>query len=102
MGDRHVVVARELTKIYEEFIRGTVSETIAAVAQGKARGEVVILIAAGNPVQVETEPLAVVLKDILSDERVSVKDAAKIAARITGSSRGEAYAEAIKLRNDAG
>jgi hypothetical protein len=53
-------------------------------------------------VQVETEPLAVVLKDILSDERVSVKDAAKKAAQITGSSRGEAYAEAIKLRNDAG
>jgi 16S rRNA (cytidine1402-2'-O)-methyltransferase len=101
MGERQVVVARELTKIYEEFIRGTVSEVIAAVAQGKARGEVVILIAAGKPEQLEAEPLSVVLERLLTDKSLSVKDAAKKASLITGSSRSEAYSEALRLRNGA-
>ena len=53
-ADRQVVVARELSKIYEEFIRGSVPEVMDAVAQGKARGEIVILIAPGEAVQEES------------------------------------------------
>ena len=101
MGERQIVVARELTKIYEEFIRGTVSEVIAKVPEGKVRGEVVILIAADNPECIETEPLDVVLQGLLSYESLSVKDAAKKAAEITGCSRSEAYADALRLRNAA-
>jgi 16S rRNA (cytidine1402-2'-O)-methyltransferase len=100
MGERHIVVARELTKIYEEFIRGTVSQVLAGVAAGKVRGEVAILIAAGIPEQQETVPLVDVLRELLSDGTVSVKDAARKAAEMTGHSRSEAYAEALRLRND--
>lgn len=101
MGDRQVVVARELTKLYEEFIRGTLPELIEAVAAGKARGEIVILIAPGERVVAEVEPLDVLLRRFLDEEGLSVKDAAKKAAVITGVSRSEAYDEALKLRNDA-
>ncbi len=101
MGDRQIVLARELTKIYEEFIRGSVSGVMTAVARGKVRGEVVILIAAGETGQTETEPLDVVLESLLADGNLSIKDAARKASEITGSSRSESYAEALRLRNSA-
>ena len=44
LGDRRVVVARELTKIHEEFIRGTVSELAAAIGQRVLKGEATVLV----------------------------------------------------------
>lgn len=101
LGERQVVVARELSKIYEEFIRGSASEVMAAVAQGKARGEIVILIAPGEAAQEQTEALDTVLQRLLAEDGLSLKDAAMKAAVITGTSRSEAYAEALRLKNDA-
>ena len=101
LGERRIVVARELTKIYEEFIRGTVSEVIATIAHGAIRGEVVILVAPGAAVQQAPLPLEEVMQDLLDVEGMSVKDAARKAAEITGVSRNEAYAEALRIRNDA-
>jgi 16S rRNA (cytidine1402-2'-O)-methyltransferase len=101
MGERQVVVARELTKIYEQFIRGTAPEVANALDPGKVRGEVVILIAPGEALPVECEPLDDVLRRLLDEEGLSVKDAAKKASVITGISRSETYAEALRVRNDA-
>jgi 16S rRNA (cytidine1402-2'-O)-methyltransferase len=101
LGERQVVVARELSKIYEEFIRGSVPEVIAAVAQGKARGEIVILIAPGEALQKQPEALDTLLQRLLDEEGLSVRDAARKASIITGTSRNEAYSEALRLRNDA-
>jgi 16S rRNA (cytidine1402-2'-O)-methyltransferase len=50
LGDRRVVVARELTKKFEEISRGTVSQLLARYQSEKARGEVVIVLD-GCPVQ---------------------------------------------------
>ena len=100
LGERQVIVARELTKIYEEFIHGTASEVIAAVSRDIVRGEVVILIAAGESTPPEAEPLEEVLQRLMADGTLSVKDIAKQAAIISGVSRSEAYSEALKLRND--
>jgi len=99
MGERQVVVARELTKIYEEFIRGTITDVLATVAQGKVRGEVVILVAPGESVPEKAEPLPELLERLLHDEGLTVKDAAKKAAEITGVPRNAAYAEALRVRN---
>lgn len=102
LGERQVVVARELTKIYEEFIRGTTSEVTAAVArQEKVRGEVVILVAPGETARQAVAPLEDIVRRLMEEERLSVKDAARKAAEITGVSRNDAYAEALRLRNGA-
>jgi 16S rRNA (cytidine1402-2'-O)-methyltransferase len=51
LGDRDVVIAREMTKLHEEFMRGPLREIMTRIAQREIRGEVVILVqgAAGAP-----------------------------------------------------
>lgn len=100
LGERQVIVARELTKMFEECIRGSASEVAATVSQGIVRGEVVILIAQGEAVPEESEPLESVLGRLMADGTLSIKDIAKQAAVISGVSRSEAYAEALRLKND--
>ena len=43
LGDIDVVVAREITKIHEEFLRGKISEVIAKIGDKDVRGEVTIV-----------------------------------------------------------
>jgi 16S rRNA (cytidine1402-2'-O)-methyltransferase len=45
MGDRHVCVARELTKLHEEILRGTVSEVLDRIRGRTVRGEIVLVVA---------------------------------------------------------
>jgi 16S rRNA C1402 (ribose-2'-O) methylase RsmI len=71
-----------------------------SVSQGKVRGEVVILVAPGEIMLPEAEPLGEVLLRLMSNGELSVKDVARKAADITGVSRNEAYREALKLRNN--
>jgi len=101
LGERRIVVARELTKIFEEFVRGSVSEVLAVVSQGRVRGEVVILVAPGESSPPDVEPLEELLQRLLDEEGLSVKDAARKASEITGVPRNEAYAEALRVRNNA-
>jgi 16S rRNA (cytidine1402-2'-O)-methyltransferase len=44
LGDRRVVVARELTKVHEEFVRGTLTSLAERYASEEPRGEVVVLV----------------------------------------------------------
>ncbi|BCS52928.1 16S rRNA (cytidine(1402)-2'-O)-methyltransferase [Geobacter sp. SVR] len=99
MGDRQVVVARELTKIYEEYARGTLSEVLAALPPGRTRGEIVILVAPGQAVVDTAEPLDRVLWRLLKEEGLSVKDASRKAAELTGTARNEAYSLALQLKD---
>jgi len=45
LGDRHIVIARELTKVFEEMIRGRTSEVIAQLEDRTIKGEITILVA---------------------------------------------------------
>lgn len=101
LGERQIIVARELTKIYEEFLRGTASEVITALSQTVVRGEVVLLIAPGETALPESEPLGDVVSRLMADGTLSVKDAARKASEIAGVSRSEAYTVALRLRNSA-
>ncbi len=54
LGDRQACLARELTKLHEEFLRGTMSEIIGKVSERGVRGEYVLVIAGAEaPVEVE-------------------------------------------------
>lgn len=99
LGDREAVVARELTKIYEEFARGRVSEVMDRFREKGVKGEVVILLApAAAPQQEELPSAADLLQKYMRDGGLSLKDAVRQVALETGQPRSEVYNEALKLK----
>lgn len=100
LGERQVVVARELTKLHEEFLHGTAGSVIEQVLDGRERGEVVILLAqADSSCQPPEGPSPKErLTEALSRGH-SVKEAAALVAASTGLPRRELYAQALLLRN---
>jgi 16S rRNA (cytidine1402-2'-O)-methyltransferase len=93
---RRVVVARELTKVHEEFLRGSAAEVLAiANARGELKGEIVLLI--GPAVEGEAQPPAVSIRErvdqLVHDEKLDEKAALKRIAKERGNSKSEAYRE---------
>jgi 16S rRNA (cytidine1402-2'-O)-methyltransferase len=98
-GDRETAVGRELTKIYEEFIRGMLSQVLARVNEREVRGEVVILVAPSSaPEAVDTSSVELLLAACLTGEGMSVKDAVKRVVLETGVPRSEVYAAALRIK----
>jgi len=97
-GDRHVVVAREVTKLHEEFVRGRADEVLEKVKQHPVKGEITLLIAKAEPghEQAHASPPVSVRKrvdEIVSAEKLDEKAALKRVAKEMGLSRSEAYRE---------
>lgn len=98
LGDRPIVVARELTKIHEECLRGSIAEVVAELKSRKAiKGEMTILVGRGETGSVakaagSEEPLAARVGMLMADEGLSRMEAIKRAARERGISKREAYA----------
>jgi 16S rRNA (cytidine1402-2'-O)-methyltransferase len=94
MGPRPVVVARELTKLHEEFLRGTAGEVRAQLAARPAvKGEITLLIGKGQRIADDT-PIADAVA-ALEAAGVSRMDAMKQVARARGLSKRDVY----KLQN---
>lgn len=100
-GERQVVVARELSKIYEEFVRGSVSEVLALFADQEIRGELVVLIAPApaGPKCLANLDVASLLRRYLFDEGLSLKDAVKRVSLQLEQPRSDIYELALKLKN---
>jgi 16S rRNA (cytidine1402-2'-O)-methyltransferase len=58
LGDRRIVIAREITKIHEEFIRGTARELFEAVSKRMFKGEATVLIEGRARERRPKDPLA--------------------------------------------
>jgi 16S rRNA (cytidine1402-2'-O)-methyltransferase len=101
MGERQVVVARELTKLHEECLHGTASEVRILVQDGRERGEVVILIAPADKTAVPEGPLPEEHLRLALAKGHTVKEAAALVAAATGLPRRELYAQALLLRNNS-
>ena len=92
--DRRAVVAREMTKLHEEFVRGTVAE-LADRFDEPPKGEVVLVLeGAPPPAEVDDERIQVVLDEARAGG-ASTRDAADEAARRLGVSRRRAYRLAL-------
>lgn len=91
-GARQAVVARELTKLHEEFRRGRLTELVDAISEVPPRGEVVIVV--GGPVageEVEADSPLQLARTLLASGLKPSKAARELGA-ITGLSGTEAYA----------
>jgi 16S rRNA (cytidine1402-2'-O)-methyltransferase len=91
--ERPMVLARELTKVHEEFIRGTAAELLQQCKDRDIKGEITLLIGRGSAGAPQVTPLAHRLAEIMQSERVDEKTALKLLARETGLSRSEVYRE---------
>lgn len=88
LGDRKISLCRELTKRFEEFIRGNISEVLEVA--GELKGEMVLVVeGASEQVQEEIDVLALVHQ--LMEEGYSTSAAIKEAAKKTGVSKNEIY-----------
>lgn len=94
-GGRVTVVARELTKKFEEIIRGTAAELAGNPALESLRGEVVMVIDRPGPAVVDDGRIDEVLLRHLGT--LSVKDAAREAATELGLARRDLYQRALDL-----
>jgi 16S rRNA (cytidine1402-2'-O)-methyltransferase len=97
-----VVVARELTKLHEEFLRGTAGEVrLALSARERVRGEMVLLIEATSSAQPANVSGSVSqqVSQLMEAEGLDEKDALKRVARERGVSKSEVYRELQRQRS---
>lgn len=100
LGDRKIVLTRELTKVFEEVIRGRVSEVIAKIEGRRLKGEMTLLlegaqkeVAAG-----EVPDLHDYLKMLIEKKGLSLKDAVSKASRDLDIPRNKVYKEALSMQ----
>ena len=97
---RHIVFARELTKLFEETHRCTLAEAVAwiNVDAKRQKGEFVVLLegapSAGDQDQIEADRILGILL-----QECSVKQAAALAAQITGQKKNALYERALAMRD---
>jgi 16S rRNA (cytidine1402-2'-O)-methyltransferase len=100
--DLHVVVARELTKVHEEFLRGTVAEVRhELVSRDRIRGEITLLVqspAKRSEAAASSETIAHRVARMQAETGIDEKEALKRVARELGQSKSEVYRELQRER----
>ncbi len=92
--ERRVVVARELTKIHEEFLRGSAAEILAAVKnRGELKGEIVLLVGPATDAAAPARSLSIRdrVAQLMREDKLDEKSALKRIAKERGISKSEAY-----------
>jgi 16S rRNA (cytidine1402-2'-O)-methyltransferase len=98
-GDRDVVVAREITKVYEELLRGSVTAVLSSLQDRQLKGEIVLLVTPSTEsLPVREESLTELLQHYLFSEKLTVKDAVRLVAQETGLPKGKVYDQALQLK----
>jgi 16S rRNA (cytidine1402-2'-O)-methyltransferase len=98
-GNRQIVIGRELTKMFEEVLRGKTSELRAVLAAREIKGELAILVAGQSetPPLEEARPLAEEIQE-LSAQGFSLKDVARIVSETRGIPKREVYALGLRMK----
>lgn len=99
-SEREAVLARELTKTFETVQGGSLSELQAFVSgdANQQKGEMVLLVAGAPAVEAALNPEAERILGVLLEE-LPVKQAAALAARITGLKKNQLYQQALTMKN---
>lgn len=102
--DRRIVIARELTKIHEEFIRGAAAEVLEQTQGRELKGEITLLIgpASGSMEAASAKPASARLAEIVTEQKVDEKAALKILAKERGVSKSELYRELQRSKRPRG
>lgn len=92
-GNRKLSIIRELTKIHEEVLRTDLQEAVEKYTDGSVKGEIVLVIEGASEQQEQPSSIeeAAELAGKLTEKGISLSEAAKEAAKITGFKKGEIY-----------
>lgn len=97
-GDRKLVIARELTKRFEEYVRGTVSELLIWAEESELRGEFCLVLEGNKEQEIETEELwwshlsvEEHVNDYIEKEDISSKEAIKRVSVDRGMKKRDVY-----------
>ncbi len=104
LGNRRASLAREITKLHEEFIRGTLSEIGAKIQSGEPRGEMTLVIE-GASEQATENPASDLstleqFERLMRDSGLSRNEALKQFAKLRGVSKKEAYRLLLEEKTD--
>ena len=107
LGNRPAVIAREVTKVYEEFLRDHLEGLVESVRKKEPRGEITIVIGTsdGQPAhhseaEAGAVPLARRIDEIINEKHLDKKAALKQAARERGLTKREAYKQLLVTRDE--
>ena len=104
LGDRPAALARELTKLHEQFRRGTLAELLQRHQNDPPRGEIVLIIGGHSgderdqSIETSSRPLADEVDQLIADQSVARNEALRLVARRRGIPRREAYRLYIEER----
>jgi 16S rRNA (cytidine1402-2'-O)-methyltransferase len=101
LPERRAAVVRELTKLHEEVIRGTVTDVAALLAAKDVLGEIVVVLegASEAPPQASDEVIVAALFEQW-DDGATTRDAVEYVAEALGASRRDVYRLALEARKD--
>lgn len=97
LGDRRASLSRELTKKFEETIRGTLEELLSEASARQLKGEMVIVVQGAEIAEQEEFDIAGMLLQLLEDG-YSKKDAIKLVCEKTGAPKNQVYSESLMLK----
>ena len=103
LGDRHACLAREVTKLHEEFRHARLSELVLSLQERPARGEITLLIGPAVAVEPGThtesaQSLAERVDELMRQAKLDRKEALKLAAKERGLTRRAAYDQILATR----
>jgi len=103
LGEREIVIAREVTKVHEEFLRGTVAEIRDLLNKAPRKGELTVILgpgAAPQPGEGNGKSVQAEVERLRASEGLDERSALKAVARARGLSRSEAYRQ-LQLEKSA-
>jgi 16S rRNA (cytidine1402-2'-O)-methyltransferase len=95
LGVRPAAVVRELTKLHQEILRGTLQELADRLGEESARGEVVVVVGGASPGDLEEADLSDRVRE-LTDAGMSRRDAVDRVAAEAGASRRQVYEASLR------
>jgi 16S rRNA (cytidine1402-2'-O)-methyltransferase len=102
LGDRHVVLCREMTKLHEEFLRGCLSEVIETLSGRPAvKGECTLLVKGFEEnISVSQDIVRAELIQALDKKKEKLSQVCRILAQKYGLSKNDVYEQALKLKSE--
>ena len=103
-GNRNISVVREITKIHEEVIRTTLADAVDDYEKNPLKGEIVLVVSGAGKQEKQTEytveQAAAMATAMTQKENISLREACKTVAQLTGISKNQIYKKTVERVNN--